>query len=549
MLPTLLCLMMLGAGTQPPPTPSDRQPPPATATIRGRVIAGDTGLPLRRAEVWLNKVESSSGGTTYGTGARRDNGATTDAEGRYEFKNLVAGRYSLNASKAPYVSGPSGQQAVNSTAKVIELQTGETLDRVDFTLLRGGVITGRVVDEFGEPLSGLEVSARRVQTINGKRQLMPYGPQGSTNDIGEFRIFGLEPGQYAVLASWRRMGPGDSTSPDRNGYPPTYFPGTTVEAEAQRFTVAAGQTVGDLAMALAPIKTARVEGTVVDVDGRPLGNSYLEVLQSSANVNIMNRQLVQPDGTFTFASLVPGEYVFRTQANPARQSVAMMKLTVGTEDIKDLRLVAMPLALVSGRIVVDPSLPPPNAQLSLMATLDQQPMPGGRTPAVVADDLTFELTAMPGRNHIVSPFLPPGWTMRSVRVNNVEAIDDGFDVKLGEKITGVDIELTSKIAGVAGLVTNARGEPVKDCTLLIFPADSRKWSSGRYLRQARPEQDGRFKVSGLVPADYYIIAVDKLEGGQWPGHDFLDRIRAKATGVTIGEGETRTIDLRVTTGS
>src|SRR6185503_12954282 len=201
----------------------------------------------------------------------------------------------LHVSKDPYIAGPLDRQAVN--AKLIELKSGETLDRVDFTLLRGGVIAGRVVDEFGEPLSGLDVSARRVQTVGGRRQLSPYGPQGSTNDIGEFRIFGLEPGQYAVLAMWRRMGPGDSTSPDRNGYPSTYFPGTTNEAEAQRFTVAAGQTISDLAMALSPIKTARVEGTVVDVDGRPMGNTFLDVQQSSPNFNIMNRQqLVQPDG-------------------------------------------------------------------------------------------------------------------------------------------------------------------------------------------------------------------------------------------------------------
>ena len=542
----LLVLVMLVTGAQPPPTPAERQPPSATAAIRGRVIAGDTGLPLRRAEVWLNKVQSSGG--TYSVGARVDNwGTTTDAEGRYEFKDLPAGGYSLHVSKAPYITGPVDPQAVN--LKMIELKSGETLDRVDFTLLRGGVITGRVVDEFGEPLSGLDVSARRVQTIAGRRQLMPFGPQGSTNDIGEFRIFGLEPGQYAVLAVWRRMGPGDPTSPDRNGYAATYFPGTTNEAEAQRFTVAAGQTISDLAMALSPIKTARVEGTVVDVDGRPMGNTYLEVLQSGA-FNFMSRQMVEPDGTFTFASLAPGDYVLRTQPTPAGRSVALMKLTVGSEDIKDLRLIAMPLAIVSGRIVVDPSLPPPNpTQLSFIATPDEHPMPGGRPPAAVADDLTFELTAMPGRNHITSAMLPPGWTMQSVRVNNVEAIDDGFDAKPGEKITGVDIELTSKIAVVAGLVTNARGEPAKDCTVLIFAADSRRWNSGRYLRLGRAEKDGRFKMAGLVPADYYIIAVDKIEGGQWPQHDFLDRIRAKAASITIGDGETKTIDLKVTTGS
>jgi protocatechuate 3,4-dioxygenase beta subunit len=549
MTATGVCLVLLVAGAQPPQPPAQTPPPPATATIRGRVIAGDTGLALRRTEVRLNQVDAPSG-TTTGAAARRENRtASTDADGKYEFKNLPGGKYYISAFKALYVQASSARQQGNAPSKPIELQAGEMLDRVDFTLLRGGVITGRVVDEFGEPLSGLDISLLRVQMTNGRRQLLPTS-HGSTNDIGEFRVFGLEPGQYYVQAVWRRMASGDPTSPDRNGYPVTYFPGTTNEAEAQRFTVVAGQTISNLAMALSPIKTARVEGTVVDVDGRPMGNGFLEVLHEGANNNFMGRQPVQPDGTFTFASLAPGDYTFRTQATPTRQNVGMMKLTVGSEDIKDLRLVAMPLAIITGRIVVDPSLSPPNTPLSLMTTAeDQPPMPGSRRPARVADDLSFELTAMPGRNRI-SMTLPPGWAMRSVRVNSVEVIDDGIDVKPGEKITGVDVELTTKIAVIGGRVTNTRGEPVKDYTLLIFPTDSKRWKpSGRYLRTARPEPDGRFKVSGLPPADYYIVAIGKMEPGQWAEPDFLERIRERATSVTIMDGETKTIDLRLNSGS
>jgi hypothetical protein len=184
------------------------------------------------------------------------------------------------------------------------------------------VITGRVVDEFGEPIA-VDVNAMRARTVNG-RPGPPWPMAGaSTDDIGEFRLFGLEPGQYYVQAVWRRMGADDPTSPDRTGYPPTYFPGTTIEAEAQRFTIAAGQTISGLTMALAPIKTARVEGTVVEADGRPVGNIFLEYLHTSANNNSIGRQAVQPDGTFTFANLAPGEYVFRTQTMPAPPTVAI----------------------------------------------------------------------------------------------------------------------------------------------------------------------------------------------------------------------------------
>lgn len=416
MTSTCLCFAMLLAGAQAPQAPAPAGPPPATAVIRGHVIAGDTGQPLRKAQVRLNQIEAQSG-TATATG-RENRTVTTDADGKYEFKDLPGGRYNISASKGAYINMSWGQQQANTPGKPIDLHAGETLDRVDFTLPRGGVIAGRVVDELGEPLSSLQIGALRAQTINGKRQLMQVG-YGSTDDLGEFRMFGLTPGQYYVQAVWRRMGPGDPTSPDRSGYPVTFFPGTTNEAEAQRFTVAAGQTTSDLAMALSPIKTARVEGTVVDVDGRPMGNTFLEVQQSISNNNFISGQSVRPDGTFTFASLAPGDYVLRTQPTTARKDVAMMKLTVGSDDITDLRLVALPPAIVSGRIVIDPSMSPPTAAFSLMAMPEVQLMPGGMQPARVADDLSFELTAMPGRNRITVLSLPPGWAMRSVRVNSI----------------------------------------------------------------------------------------------------------------------------------
>jgi protocatechuate 3,4-dioxygenase beta subunit len=183
---------MLAAATQ---APRESQPPPATATIRGRVVAADTGQPLRRAEVHLNQVDSER--TEAAALAKRESRAiSTDGDGRYEFRNLGAGRYYISVNRAPYVS--------DTRVKPLELRAGEALDQVDFTLPRGGVITGRIVDEFGEPLPGLEMIAMRMQMMNGKRQLVETGGRGMTNDIGEFRLYGIDPGPYFLQAMWRR---------------------------------------------------------------------------------------------------------------------------------------------------------------------------------------------------------------------------------------------------------------------------------------------------------------------------------------------------------
>ena len=542
-----LCLALTLAGAQAPQTPAQTAPPD-TAIIRGRVTGGDTGQPLRKAQVRLVPIGETGATNVPGLTNRT---ASTDADGKYEFKELPAGRYVVSASKGAYVSVTFGQPLQQMTAggKPMDLRAGEMLERVDFTLPRGGVITGRVLDEFGEPLTGLQITAMRSQTVGGKRQLIRSG-FGSTNDVGEFRMFGLAPGQYYVQAAWRRMGPGDPTSPDHTGYPLTFFPGTTIETEAQRVTVAAGQTVSDLVMALSPVKTARVEGIVVDADGRPMGGVGLQVIQSSAGFNSMSGSSVRPDGTFVFANMSAGEYTFRTEPTATRQNVAMLKVTVGSEDITDLRLVALPPATVSGRIMIDPSVTPPAAGFSLTASLEGQPMPGGMRPARVNDDLSFELTLLPGRNRISMLNLPPGWAMRSLRVSSVDVIDEGIDVKAGDTVSGVDVELTNRLASVSGLVTNSRGEAVKEYTLVLFAADSKRWKAGgRFLRTARPDQDGRFKVSGMPPADYCIIAIDTLEPGQWTDPEFLERARSQARTLTIMDGETKTIDLKIATAS
>jgi protocatechuate 3,4-dioxygenase beta subunit len=544
---TSVLLAVLIAAAQQPQRPNPTPVAAAqTATLRGRVIAQDSGQPLRKAQVRLNQIDAPFDFTS-GPG-RQNQVTTTGADGRYEFTNLPAGRYNVTASKGAFITVSWGQQRPMESSKPIDLAPGQNLERVDFSLLRGGVIAGRIVDEFGEPLAGLELAAMRSVTINGKRDLQQT-ESGSTDDLGEFRLFGLAPGQYAVRATWQRLGPGDPRSPDRTGYAPTFFPGTTDAAHAQRFTVAANQTISDLVMALSPIRTVRVEGTVVDSGGRPMGGTSVAVAQASGGRRfISGGNMTRPDGMFTLANLTPGEYILMTEPSTSRKDVAAMKLTVGTEDIKDLRLVAFPPSLIIGRVIVDPAQAQSlgAAPITLAAAGDDAQMMRGFNPSRVGDDLSFELPATPGRNRINPMNLPAGWTIRSVRANNIDVTNDGIEVKPGENVTGVEVELTNRLATISGLVKNARGETSKDYTVVLFALDTKsRPATTRYWRIARPDQDGRFKMSGMLPADYSIVAIATLEMGQAYDAEFLERIQPAASRVTIREGETQVLDLKL----
>ena len=235
-----------------------------TAVIRGRVVAGDNGQALRKAQVRLAGAELREGRL-----------ANTDAEGRYEFKDLPAGRYTLTASKGSYAALQHGQLRAFEAGRPVDVRDGQTLDRIDFALPRGGVIAGRVLDKFGDPVMDVQVSAMRYQYVGGRKRLAPAGRVVTTNDIGEFRVFGPSPGQYYVSATLRDSMitvlasgmPPDATATG-GGYAPTYYPNTTRIVEAQHVTVGLGQTMNDMFIALSPTRTARISGNVVDSQGK-----------------------------------------------------------------------------------------------------------------------------------------------------------------------------------------------------------------------------------------------------------------------------------------
>jgi hypothetical protein len=563
----LQCFVLLSAvvSAQPPPPPPIRiemppgvpgvpmpqMPPrdnaqpvkPGTATLRGRVVAADTGQPLRKAQVRIFAAE-----------LRENRMATTDGDGKYEFKELPAGRYNVSASKGSYVALQYGQQRPFEAGKPVEILDRQTVEKVDFALPRGGVITGRILDEFGEPLPDAQVMAQRYQNIGGRRRLGLAGRPASTNDIGEFRLFAIPPGQYYLSATLRNMGMGDTD--DRSGYAPTYFPGTSNLAEAQKVTIGLGQVVSDMNMALMPARTARITGTAHDSQGRPMMGVVMAAPRGDSMMMMFGPPgQIRPDGTFTINGLAPGNYLLQTQGGRSMDDeAASAEVTINGDDVNGIRLVGSKPSTASGRVVVDAaaaqSLRPSTLRLQVQPLVFDGPMMGTMGPAAVNDDLTFELKTRPGRMKVALAGPAPGWTIRAVRYRGVDVTDSGIEFRANEDITEIEVELTNRATDLSGLVTNSRGAAVKDYSVVVFAQDRDKWTpNSRYMRTGRPDQDGRFKVTGLPPGEYHIVALDYVDPNEWTEPEYLERVRSKATSVTINEGETKSVDLRINTAS
>jgi len=470
----------------------------------------------------------------------------TDASGRYEIGELPAGRYSITTTKTNYVPAVHGQLRPLGPGKPIDVANGTVIDHVDFALQRAGAIAGKIADEFGDPAAVVQVAPMRSMVFNGERQLRMIG-SSSTNDLGEYRIYGLVPGQYYVSATLRNDCCAESTEP--MAYAPTFFPGTGSSADAQKITVVAGQTVSGINITLRPVVAARVSGTAFDAQGRPLAGAFVDLMPRARFVpGGSGGASTRPDGTFIISGVTPGEYTLRASMQGAQDEYAAADVTVAGGDVSGVQLVATKSTLIRGRIVFEPGKAKPPAAAMVRVTLVRPvPVVGVRGDTAANEDGTFELKAASGHAHIRAAVFGTGeWRLNHVLINGVDVIDSGFDVPAGGAVDNVVVAMTSRHSEVSGSVVDAAGDRIRDCVVIVFAQNSQRWTGPtRYVAATRPDQESVFHAR--IPAgDYYAAAFEHSEPQPPPTDaDVLSQLRDRAIAFSIADGETKKLELKL----
>ena len=568
----LLCSLAFGQ-TPPPGAPPVRpssptgaaipggpvQPQTGTARIRGRIVAAQTGAPLRRAQVTLQSPNA--------TGPRS---TTTDGDGRFEFAQMPAGRYLVMASKTGYVQLQYGQRRPTDSATPIILTDGERRDSIDLALPRGGVIAVRITDDYGDPLPGAQVQDQRYQFgPDGQRRLNTVfigglGPS-ATDDRGEARMYGLPAGDYVVSAMLRNPGVGpDPNAPNTDGFAVTFHPGTVSANDAQSITVSLGEeTLIEFAMSSA--RLARVSGTVVDSRGRPSSGSFVQVVTRQGNGGMFSSggAQVAPDGTFTLNGVAPGEYSLevRTNMTPgvAADSVEFgsMPITVAGVEITGVRIVTGKGATITGRVIFEGTAPRQNSGQPLrvfpnpadpsrsfmVATVFNDPRSNG----TVDENGNFQLAGLSGRVFLIVS--AAGFVVKSITLDGEDITDEPLDLTGKQSVAGLVIRVTDKLTQISGQVSDSRGQRPRECTVVFQSAEAREpVVAARLLRTVRCDSMGSFQMRGMRPGRYVVTAITSIEQGRQFEPEFQEQLRRASESFTIREGEMLTLDLKLTSG-
>jgi Carboxypeptidase regulatory-like domain len=536
-----------------PPRDPVKAPTTGNAILRGRAVALDNGTPLRRVIIRL-----------MGGALRIPRTALTDGEGRYELKDVPAGRYRLSANKSGFVTVLYGQRGPLDPDRPIEIREGETRDKADFALPRGGVITGRITDEYGDPAAETSVQAMAFRRIGGRRRLTPMG-QATTNDLGQYRIYGLPPGEYYIAASATGSASPSEVVTDNasgTGYLPTYFPGTPSAADALRVTLEVGaEASADLQ--LLPTRVVTITGSVVDEQGQPVASAFvgLQVRDPDlASGGVSMNHITGVDGAFTVSNVAPGSYHL-TASVQNRNNVpggprigGSVPIVVTGHDMDGVRIVASRGGTIKGRVIYEGDKPPAGTSIPTTMRVTCQVAPGegpmmmGSVPKPIDDAGQFEVIGIHSPCHIRVLGTPADWTVKAVLHESRDIVDRPVTLSGSETLSGVQVILTNRVTTLTGGVADANHRPTRDYVVVVHPEDVEKVGPlSRYVRIARADQDGQFKVTGLPPGDYLAAAVDVIEEGAEQDPEFLERIRASSVRVQLSETAPQSLTLKLST--
>lgn len=530
----------------PPTSPASKSTTDETCTVNGTVVAKADGTPLKGATIQLQST----------TNADHNIAVKSGTDGRFLLKNVPAGDYHLTVSRNGYSELKYGQKKAGDPGALFHLRPGQNMADLVFRMGRAGVISGKVFDEDGEPMVGVEVEALRYTYKDG-RQEMVLATSGESNDLGEFRLYGLSPGHYFVSAEqapWNRAVVGEkeftgaASNNNEKGYGRVYYPNTGAPDKASTFIVKEGEEIPSIDFLMKEITVYRIRGKVLNlISKHGTENIQVVVFPRKQEMNFLSfnaNNMVKADGSFEMPEIAPGEYTVSAMLFDENKTYCTQQdVGVVTADVDGLVLSLTAGATIPGRINWEgkPSQRKDGTSVYLESEMSRFGM--GRADAHIDEDWQFTLKEVPDgtfRVHVVD--LSEDCYIKEVRFG--DTVLPGRELRVRGAGANLEITVSSRGARVSGTVLNADSLPVSGAWVVAVPeVEKRKFL--HLFRARSTDQYGHFEIQGLAPGKYKLFSWEGIEAQAWEDADFLKDYEEKGQEIEVRDDDQKSMDLKL----
>jgi hypothetical protein len=544
--------------------PQPNVPPEQRCTVAGRVTNALTGEPLRKVTVHLTVSRSGNGvmgGALTITGNPRivspggqGYSTSTDSEGSFRIEGLNPGTYTLSATRTGFLSTAYGARSPNQGGTLIKLDPAQQKTDLAVAMTPQAVITGKVIDADGDPVSGGMVQVLVPMWMRGK---LRYSARATNqiNDLGEYRIPNLSPGKYYVFAQTHDNVPDGTTTtgkPDVRAVR-TYYPSSIAFAGASPVEISAGQDASGIDIRMQSVQTYHIRG---HVSGLASNNAHernmLNLTPREDEMMVFNggQSNTRPDGSFEITGVAPGAYYLNLFSMAGQiRSTARQAVDVGAGDVDGVVLTVTPPGSLKGNARLEGTPPANTPQLSavnLRLTLMPAEMMGMMGPppnAKFSPDGSFSIENVnPGKFYLQTN-APPGTYLKSVRFGSSEVLGKELDLSGG--VAG-QLELIyrygpGEIDGQLESAQNAASDGGGGAQIAVVPEELNADGSG--VRFSATDTKGSFSIPNLPPGRYRVYALEEANFATLQNPDLLKQLESKSPLFEVKENEKKQVQL------
>ena len=509
---------------------------PTRATLSGVVTKEPGSESVKKALIELI-AESQGDGSNYT--------ALTGPDGHFQIESIAPGRYRLFAERTGYQEVDKHHHRADG--RLLTLSAGQEIKDLVIHLQAASVITGRITDEDGDPMSEAQVAVLRQTYASGHSRWEQVGAE-RTNDLGEYRIAGLAAGNYFVavtpppdfrsLIETSGSSAAAASSAAANKPPPavyqtTFYPGTRDRGQAQPIQLHAGDEF-PVNFSLTSSPSLSIRGTVVNL---PQGATAAIMLQSKDFNGMLNGAEMHKDGSFEVRDISPGAYtILATVENSPVPMIARQMIEITSANLEGIRLTAQPGGIIRGRLRLEPAA---NLQIKadsgmmflMLRSADNDDDSGstfnvgnGFSPLTQVNvDGSFEWKNVPAGNYFVrlsDASAAPGYFLKSALSSGHDVSESGIAVSGGT--TMLDLLASPNGAIAEGVVMNEKNEPVSDAVVVAVPEPRLRTHPDRF-HKVSADQQGHFMLRSLPPGDYTLLAWEGLDDDAYLNPEFLKK--------------------------